>query len=167
MRPSWGVYAGAVPPCLLIQTNAPTSPGAMNCSSGTFLRPRRAARSASISRLLTAVSGLTVRFYWDCICSAKIPSPQRLEWESAGAVCSSELLAGDGRVVANIYSLGCFWGPVQAGSPPVLRELCASRACRPRIVLCPFPNAPSATPYIVATAFIAHNICLFLWVLDA
>ena len=129
--------------------------------------PRRAARSASISRLLTAVSGLTVRFYWDCICSAKIPSPQRLEWESAGAVCSSELLAGDGRVVANIYSLGCFWGPVQAGSPPVLRELCASRACRPRIVLCPFPSTPSATPYIVATTFIAHNICLFLWVLDA
>ena len=28
MRPSWSVYAGAVPPCLLIQTNAPTSPGA-------------------------------------------------------------------------------------------------------------------------------------------
>ena len=129
--------------------------------------PRRAARSASISRLLTAVSGLTVRFYWDCICSAKIPSPQRLEWGSAGAVCSSELLAGDRRVVANIYSLGCFWGPVQAGSPPVLRELCASRACRPRIVLCLFPSTPSATPYIVATAFIAHNICLFLWVLNA
>ena len=69
--------------------------------------PRRAARSASISRLLTAVSGLTVRFYWDCICSAKIPSPQRLEWGSAGAVCSSELLAGDRRVFANIYIL---WG---------------------------------------------------------
>ena len=96
--------------------------------------PRRAARSASISRLLTAISGLTVRFYWDCICSAKIPSPQRLEWGSAGAVCSSELLAGDRRVFANIYIL---WGlqlRVQATKNPIftrLQTLCdTSRACR-------------------------------------
>ena len=28
--------------------------------------------------LITAISGLTVRFYWDYISSAKTPSPQRL-----------------------------------------------------------------------------------------
>ena len=39
---------------------------------------RKSGALGGYQSLITAISGLTVRFYWDYISSAKTPSPQRL-----------------------------------------------------------------------------------------